>query len=150
MNAAQRPLAKLSTPSGDLVVSRDERMLASAAYLAALAGFWLIVPAVLYFWKGRQSRFLGFHAVQAVMLQVALIPITTIGVGVAAVIVLLLEGIGGKMGGAVAALIFFFVIGIALMIPAAATLWMGLCALRGQPRKLPLLGRWASRVVDVD
>ncbi len=58
-------------------------MLASALYFSSFAGLWLIVPGVVYLWKGKQSRFLGFHAVQSVLLQFALIPVGMFGMGVA-------------------------------------------------------------------
>lgn len=133
-----------------LSVPRSERVLASAAYLSALGGFPFIVPAALYLWKGKESRFLGFHAVQAVMLQVALIPIAFFVIGIAMALGALVEGIGGQAGMVVGMLAMYTVLGLALMIPAAVTLWMGLSALRGQPRSLPLLGRWAQRVVGDD
>lgn len=133
-----------------LAIPRTERVLASAAYLSALGGFWLIVPAALYFWKGRDSKFLGYHAIQAVMLQVALIPIGAVAVGIAMALGVLIDGIGGRVGSALWIVMVMLVFGIAVMLPAAATLWMGLSALRGQPKSLPLLGRWARRVVGDD
>lgn len=133
-----------------LAVPRTERVLASAAYLSALGGFWLVVPAALYFWKGKDSRFVGFHAIQAVMLQVALIPIGTVAIGVSMALGVLIDGIAGSLGSALWIIMVFLVLGLAVALPAAATLWMGLSALRGQPKSLPLLGRWARRVVGDD
>ena len=141
---------KVAPQSLALAVPRTERVLASAAYLSALGGFWLIVPAALYLWKGRESRFLGFHAIQAVMLQVALIPIGALAVGVSLGLGMLIDGIGGRVASALWIVMVFLVVGLAVMLPAAATLWMGLSALRGQPKALPLLGRWARRVVSDD
>lgn len=137
-----------------LVVSadlRNERVLASAAYLAALGGFWLVGPAVaylVYLWQGRTSRFLAFHAVQSLLLQVVLIPISMAAIGVAAGLYVLLTAVGSTAALAAAVVVVFTVLGLALMVPVAVTVWVGLCALRGQPRALPVLGRWAARVVD--
>ncbi len=44
-------------------------------------------------------------------------------------------------------LAFFFVLGITVTIPSAVIVKLGHSALRGR-RALPLLGRWARRVVD--
>lgn len=125
-----------------------ERMLASTAYFAALAGMWLVVPVALYFWKGRQSRFIGFHAIQAVLLQVVLIPVLFIGIGVSfALGAWVTSATHDRYGNApLAELVTYAVAGIAYTIPIATTLWLGLCALRGQPRTVPLLGRWAKRI----
>ena len=159
--ASGAPLAVLQRPRGlavsrndlGLAVPRNERVFASAGYLAALGGFWLIGPAVaylVYLWNGRQSRFLAFHAVQSLLLQVVLIPISMAAIGVAAAVYFLLGAIGNTAALAAATVLFFTVLGLALMVPVAATVWVGLCALRGQPRALPVLGRWAARVVDDD
>ena len=147
--AEAAPLRQAEKAPISLLVPRNDRILASAGYLSAFGGFWLVVPGMVYIWNGRQSRFLGFHAVQAVLLQVALIPITFIGLGVATALEMWIAvATGDRHGSApLAALAFFAVVGLAVMLPSAATVWMGMCALRGQPRALPLLGRWARKVV---
>lgn len=141
---------KIEPQATALSVPRTDRVLASAAYLSAFGGFWFVVPAALYFWRGRESRYLGFHAVQAVMLHVALIPVGAIAIGVSMGLSVFLEGIGGRAASALWIVLVFVVLGLMVMLPAAVTLWMGLSALRGQPRSLPLLGRWARRVVGDD
>ena len=125
-------------------------MYASAAYLSSFTGLWLVVPAVLYVWKGRRSRFLGFHAVQAVLLQVAMLPVALFGMGLGATLMLALEAIGGQKLAVLGPLVFFVVLGLAVTVPAAATVWLAMCALRGKPRALPVLGRWAAGVVGDD
>jgi uncharacterized membrane protein len=132
------PLALAAVPYG-------ERVLASSAYLGALAGLWLILPAALYFWKSRQSRFIGFHAIQAMLLQVALIPVLTIGVGVSGAVAIAITMANDKLA-PLASIVSSVLLGLTFMAPVAMTLWLGLCALRGQPRSLPLLGRMARRV----
>ncbi|APR87640.1 hypothetical protein A7982_12989 [Minicystis rosea] len=150
MGSTELSIAKKIDPQPiTLSVPRPERVLASAAYLSALGGFWLIVPAALYLWRGKTSRFIGFHAVQAVMLQVALIPIGAIAIGACMGLMILLDGVG-HAASALGIVLAYLVLGLAVMLPAAITLWMGLCALRGQPKSLPLLGRWARRVVGDD
>ena len=104
-------------------------------------GFWIVVPAIACAWKGRYSRFVAFHAVQTVLLQVALIP----SMGISNV----LRVIGGTRRGhetlpeVVAGLVFAFLV----TLPVLASAWLGINALRGKTRTLPVLGRWAKRVV---
>jgi uncharacterized membrane protein len=134
-------------------IARLDRMLACAGYFGALAGFWLVIPAIAYAWRGRQSRFVGFHAVQAVLLQVAAIPIVFFGIGVSGALSMWISmSTGDKFGHApLAKLAEYAVLGVVFTIPAATTLWLGFSALRGKPRSLPLLGRWANNVVkDVE
>ena len=151
MTTTERGLARLEKPAAAVsLVPRNDRMFASAAYLSSFTGLWLIVPAALYVWKGRQSRFLGFHAVQAVLLQVALIPVALFGTGLGATLMLVLEAIGGEKLAVLGPLVFFGVLGLAATLPAVATVWLAMCALRGKPRALPVLGRWAMQVVGDD
>lgn len=124
----------------------NHRVLASASYLSAFAGFWLIVPAVVFLWKGRQDRFLGFHALQAVFLQIAMIPVMFIGLGLAYALGAAMTLISYKLQ-PIAGFLALVIAGLAFTLPSAATVWLGMCALRGQPRELPLLGRWAHSVV---
>ncbi|MFT3764604.1 MAG: hypothetical protein QM820_03665 [Minicystis sp.] len=49
--------------------SRVECALAAGAHLSFFLGLWLIGPIVLGVVTGRRSRLIGFHAVQAALLQ---------------------------------------------------------------------------------
>jgi len=141
-------LVKVKLPPVSLAaVPHEERVLASAAYFSSFAGLWLIVPAAIYLWKGRQSRFLGFHAVQSVLLQVALIPVGCFGLGVAFAIMEAIEIFGSARAAPLASLLFFIVLGVTVTLPSATIVWLGFSALRGKPRALPLLGRWANQIV---
>jgi uncharacterized Tic20 family protein len=60
--------------------SQEDRLLAAASYVGYLAGFWLIVPIVVYVLKREKSRFVAFHALQAIIVHVLLVPIAIIGV----------------------------------------------------------------------
>jgi uncharacterized membrane protein len=140
--------AEAMAPSGIVAgLPYGIRVLASAAYLSALGGFWLVVPAFVFLWKGRREQFLGFHALQAVFLQVATIPLVGIGLGLAYGLSSIFLVIGSEKLVPLAGFLFFAIGGLATTIPVAATVWMGMCALRGQPRELPVLGRWAKSVL---
>jgi uncharacterized membrane protein len=145
--AAPSPNPAMAPSGGIAALPYSDRVLASASYLAALGGFWLVVPALVFLWRGRKSPFLGFHAVQAIFLQVATIPIAGVGLGLAYALSSLIVVLGSDKLVPLAAFLLFGIGGVAMTIPTAATVWMGMCALRGQPRELPLLGRWARNVV---
>jgi hypothetical protein len=58
--AVSRPLVKVEKAAPvTLAVAHGDKVLASAGYFGALAGFWSLVPAAIYLWKGKQSRFIG-------------------------------------------------------------------------------------------
>ncbi len=128
-------------------VPHGERVLASASYFSAFTGFWFVVPGVVYLWKGKESHFLGFHALQAVMLQVAVVPVAFAGIGLAYAFAALIGLIGSPAASIMGMIVFFTIFGLAVTVPMASFVWLGLCALRGQPRSLPLLGRWANAVL---
>jgi uncharacterized membrane protein len=125
----------------------EDRLLAGAAYfsLFCLCPF-PFGPLVVYFWKRRTSRFVAFHAIQAFLLHLLLIPL---------VLVLFFGGIVGggvigelgrawrDVGGAV-----FLGGGLAAFASPSVILWRGFAAMLGPPDALPLLGRlarWISR-----
>jgi len=129
------------------VVPYGERAMASASYFMPVVGLWLVGPFVFLLWKGRSSRFVAFHAVQAMLLQVALIPVCAVGVGVSMAV--LAAFATDKYGNTswIAPIASMAVWGVVLALPSVATLWMGFAALKGQPRSLPLLGRLAKRLM---
>ncbi len=49
--------------------SQDDRVLAACAHLSFLAGFWLIAPIAIYVAKRKESHFVAFTALQAVVVQ---------------------------------------------------------------------------------
>jgi uncharacterized membrane protein len=122
--------------------SPEDRLLAGAAYfsLFCLCPF-PFGPLVVYFWKRRTSRFVGFHAIQAFLLHLLLIPLA---------LVLFFGGIVGggvigelgrawrDVGGAV-----FLGGGLAAFASPSVILWRGFAAMLGPPDALPLLGRLA-------
>jgi uncharacterized membrane protein len=125
-----------------------DRILAAVSHFAILGGFWLIVPAAIYVWKRQTSRFVAFHALQAAILAVAVIPLWIFSVMVCVAI-----------GVASAALhlpgLAFFdtaLVAISIVFCGVVTLMMavygGIQALRGRGWSMPLIGRLARRVVE--
>jgi uncharacterized membrane protein len=147
MAAKDQPLQQNEPPEAALSIERNDRIMASAAYLATFTGFWLIAPAIFYVLRGRRSRFVAFHAVQSLLLQVALLPLMFGSWGIALAIVELARGREGTAASPIVTVIALPIVSILLVFAPAVVMWMGMSALRGRARTLPLLGRWAHRVV---
>jgi uncharacterized membrane protein len=49
---------------------QDDRMLAAAAHLSFVTGFWLIAPIAIYVIKRKESRFVAYQALQSAILHV--------------------------------------------------------------------------------
>lgn len=124
---------------------RSNRMWAAAGYFAFFVGAWIVVPAIAYAWRGRGSRFVAFHAVQAVLLQVAFIPCMAVGMVFSDALHFVSGSRRGHETGA--ELIAVVVMALLATSPILATAWLGFSALRGKTRALPALGRWAKRIV---
>src|SRR5262249_21341560 len=75
-------------------------------------------------------------------------PLGCLGIGAGVALELALVAIVGGRAGPLAAFVFFAVVGVTLMLPVMITVWMGMAALRGQLRALPLLGRWSKQIAD--
>jgi len=77
----QAPAAAPTTPfvAPAVELTQEDRMLAAASYLGYLVGFWLVVPIVVYVLKREKSRFVAFHALQAIVIHVLGIPVLIFG-----------------------------------------------------------------------
>jgi uncharacterized membrane protein len=67
MSDAQLPVQTAVVGSG-LIPTQDERTMATLAHVLQLVGWW-IAPLVIFLVK-RESRFVSFHALQALLLQI--------------------------------------------------------------------------------
>lgn len=116
-------------PSGDPTGSTaEDRALAAVGYIAAVFVSFL-VPLVLYFVKKDQSKFVAFHAMQAILFHVAI----AIGYAIAGVLTILLIGI-----------LLFPVVGLLSLI---FSILAALAAYRGEWYEIPLVGRLARQIV---
>ncbi|HSC77448.1 MAG TPA: DUF4870 domain-containing protein [Candidatus Acidoferrales bacterium] len=137
-----------------LVPDSDERMYACLAhFLQMIGGF--IGPLIIFLVK-RESRFVAFHAVQALLWQVVMV----IGWIVAMLLFFSLffatmAGAGTKPppGPPPAFFILFPLIWLAAMSGWVVTLILaivyGVKSMRGEWAAYPLIGRWARRLVGV-
>jgi uncharacterized Tic20 family protein len=137
-------------PSGEPPTS-DECMLATIAYVSYLIGFWLIVPFAIYLWQRDRSRYVAFHAVQALALHLML---------TVATVLMVVIFVAGFFGGFVISAIGSKIVGYAIVVIAMLAwlaalfvpfVWLVKAAWRawhGERYGAPLAGRIAARVLE--
>ncbi|HEY4684309.1 MAG TPA: DUF4870 domain-containing protein [Candidatus Acidoferrales bacterium] len=128
--------------------------------LAFLAQFlqvftWFIGPLVIYVVK-RESRFVAFHAMQALLWQVVYFVLSMICMALFFVTFFMSAASRGgpqspSQGPPVAFLIFFPLIWLMMMGGWVLTLVIGIVfgirAMRGEWAAYPIIGRWARRII---
>ncbi len=140
---------------GEVAVTQDERTMGTLAHVLQLVGWW-IAPLIIYLVK-RDSKFVSFHALQALLLQVVYLVIWIV---VAVVCVAAMVGTVVSQGAAhsnqppVALFVLMPVFGLvgmggwlALLIVAIV---YGIKAGRGEWAKYPIIGNWAARIVRIN
>jgi uncharacterized Tic20 family protein len=129
----------------------DERMLATIGYLSYLVGFWLIAPFAIYLWQRERSRFVAFHAIQALALHLML-TVASMCLGA----IFFVGFFGGFVVSAVGSkLLGYAIVAVAMLAWLAVLLvpfvWLVKAAWRawhGERYGAPLAGRVALRVLD--
>jgi uncharacterized membrane protein len=119
----------------------QERALGSAAYFCSLTGLWFFGPLAIYFWKGRASRFVGFHALQSMLLTFAMLLVMLI-LGLGAVLL-----VNALHGTPLAWSLFYALSALCILLPLSVQLWLGIRVVLGRPVVLPLVGRWAQEII---
>ena len=132
--------------------SGEEKMIAAATYLLAFVGFWLVGSVLIYFWQRDRSRFIAYHAVQSVILQmtIALAVVVTIALTFAGMVGSGLLASSARADG-YGVLIMIFVIlgyGFCLIAPVYWALRGAWVAAHGRFYEAPLFGRLAHKLVD--
>jgi uncharacterized protein len=141
------------SPLGSTEINQDERTLAILAHVLQVVGWW-IAPLIIFVIK-RDSRFVSFHALQALLLQV----LYMIGMGVLMVLwfssFFLTMGShpGGNNAPSPAFFLLFSLIWIGFMGAWVAMLVVaivyGIKAGRGEWAEYPLLGPLARRLLKL-
>jgi uncharacterized membrane protein len=129
----------------DAAATPDDRILGGSAYLSSLTScLWFLSPLLLYFWKGRKSRFIGFHAVQALLVDAALLPAMGVIflVLIKLFLVLVLEA-SGREPQTLAFFALFTTFVATFYLPFIVNIWLGVRVMRGRPGVLFMLGRLA-------
>lgn len=119
--------------------TKEERLWAMLAYLVS---FSVIGPLVIYFFQRPYSRFVAFHALQSLFVQLAVVA------GV-----LVLGGLGFAMVNSPVSCLGLLVLMITLLgVPTAGALFVVWAAIRaglGDWYEVPVLGPMARRQVDL-
>lgn len=147
----------MTTPPspGILQPTQDERTMATLAHALQIFGAW-IAPLVIFLIK-RESRFVAFHALQALLLQIAhVIAIVIFMVGWFALIFsTVFTHVAAKPPTApplgffvVIPLFWLFIIGVNVTIVVIAIIY-SIKAGRGEWAEYPVLGRWARRMLKM-
>jgi uncharacterized membrane protein len=135
-------MTNVSAIAGEDAPPLKDRILAGAAYLSGIVSvLWFFPPLLFYFWKGKTSRFIGFHAVQATLLGLALI-LVYCGLGCAAMNMqyMIKHDIASTMSDAL--------MGAAILVPFIASPWLAVSVMRGRNPALPILGRFADEIIS--
>jgi uncharacterized protein len=117
-------------PSGGAFISQDEKTM---ALLAHLLGFFstILVPLVIYFVKKDQSRFVAFHALQAVYFQIACL----IAYAISGVLCLILIG--------------FLMLFVVFVLEVIFVIMAIVAANKGEWYELPIVGAMARKSVGM-
>jgi uncharacterized membrane protein len=148
-------MADATLPAAPIIeLTQDEKAYAGLAH-ALMMGTWWIGPLVIYLVK-KESRFVAFHSLQALLWQVVFSAVYFAGVGVLIVIVFLTavaqsQTSPSKQQFPVALLFampFFWLFAMGCL---AITLTLGIVfclkAMRGEWAGYPVIGRWARKIV---
>ena len=141
-NPGQRP--------AEAVPTQDEKTLAFLAHFLQLFGGF-IAPLVVYLVK-KDSRFVSFHALQALLWQIIYVAVYIVGFIV--FFVAMFTAMATQPKGSPPAFFFFFpLFWLGFMGGWVLTLIIsivyGIRAMRGEWAAYPIIGRWARRIVKV-
>ncbi len=136
--------------------SQDEKITAMAVYILQIFT-WFVGPLVIYFVK-RDSRFVAFHALQALIFQGCMISLSIL-MGIVWIVFIVwmavTEGSSGQTSNAppIAFLISVGVIGFAWIAGWVLNLFLSayyaVQAANGKWSEYPIIGNWARRWISV-
>jgi hypothetical protein len=121
---------------GDLTPTSDDRTMAALAHGLSLFGF--LPPLIIYLVKKDASRFVGFHALQALFFHLLLLGVLFVGWFVTILLTAVLIGL------------LLWPVMIALSFaPIVFAIIAAVKASNGEWYEYPLAGRWARSSVGV-
>ncbi len=125
--------------------SSVDRVVAAAAHLGMFAGFWFLAPLAIYFWKKDESRFVSFHAAQALLLCFMQLAISTGGLIAYLIGTILIVAIAGVTKSEPMVLIGWALVALAAiavaLAPTVLSIMGGYHAFLGRTWKMPIVGR---------
>jgi uncharacterized Tic20 family protein len=136
--------------------THDECTLAALAHFLQIISWW-IAPLVIYVVK-RESRFVSFHALQALIYQVlcTVMSMLMMVVWMGGMLVMTLPGTATEKASKGPPTFFFIVFGLFMLFWVG--LWVltfvlaivyGIKASRGEWAAYPIIGRWARRFAGI-
>lgn len=135
----------------DAKPTRDlDRLWAAAAHLALFVGFPIVVPLGVYLLHRRGSAFVRWHSFQSLVLAIwtiCMTVLTSVLVGVALVLFLLLREIGMRKLGLALFGISTLPLVLVLVYSVVASAIGGIKSLAGVPWTMPIIGRIASGLI---
>ena len=144
----------ISAPAPAL--TQDETTMALLAHILQIFTWW-IGPLVIYLVK-RDSKFVSFHAMQALLWQILVFILAIVGIGLW--IILLIATVVPHAGQAssnqappVAFFVIFPIMWLGIMGLSVTNIVLGIVfgikASRGEWASYPVIGGWARRIVGV-
>ena len=139
------------TPTSVSMPTQDERTMATLAHLLQLVGGF-IAPLVIFFLR-RQSRFVSFHALQAVFLQ--LVYMVLWGCFMVVWFAFIFGTIAGSSSKSGPPPLFFIFLPLIWLVAMAG--WVGMLTMaivygiragKGEWATYPVIGGWARRVLQ--
>ncbi len=140
---------------GEVPVTQDERTMGTLAHALQIVGWW-IAPLIIFLVK-RESKFVSFHALQALFLQIIYL---VFGMFFMVVWFALIFGtVFSRVGShpdapppaffIVFPLVWLFWMGAWVALVVIAIVY-AIKAGRGEWAKYPVIGNWAARIVKID
>jgi uncharacterized membrane protein len=135
--------------------TQDERTMATLAHALQIIGSW-IAPLVIFLIR-RESRFVSFHALQALLLQIihviAILIFVVVWFGL--IFSVIFHQVGAKPPTApplevfvLFPLFWLFIVGVNMTILVIAIMY-SIKAGRGEWAEYPVLGSWARRMLKI-
>jgi uncharacterized Tic20 family protein len=140
---------QVTLASATIAPTPDERTLAMLAELLQLFS-WIIGPAIIFFVK-RDSLFVRFHALQAILWQVAMMMVSIVFFVVVIAAAVAAPKTGGNMSGVsvVFMLGFYALFGLFSLANLVIAIYFAIQANGGAWASYPLIGRAARRILGI-
>jgi uncharacterized Tic20 family protein len=130
--------------------SQEDRLLAVVSHIAFLAGFWLVVPVIVYVVKRKESRFVAFQALQSAVLQVMFGVTITVG-AVAWIVLGLFAGLSrSPQAGLLVTVVPALAMGAAFLTLLGIHFYAAFAAWQGRSWTLPFAGGIARAIMGAD
>ena len=131
----------------------DERSMACLAHVLQVIGAW-IAPLIIFVIK-RESKFVAFHALQALFLQLSYLVVLFGSIAIFIVTAIATAAISGANSHQppTALFVFFPLLWLAFMgcwiLMLIAAIVYGMKANRGEWAQYPLIGGWVRRILHI-